>query len=187
MKAMGQTLPYAPTPPHDRAEVIWQGEEFDITIPPRITHRGIVVFLLVCMAAVGAFHVALSPAGRLPMIARLGALVPGMFIAVLLVVTLRQFRTWTRLSSRKGYLECSTPGLKGFAVRRFELVTLRDASVGRLQQGRDTGEVCLLLHHSNGQISALLDNTIYREADLRLAADAIRRAVAGKPPASVAQ
>jgi len=187
MKTMGQTLPYAPTPPRDRAEVVWQGEEFDITIPPRITHRGILVFLLVCTAAVGAFHIALSPGGRLPMIARLGALAPGVLVVLLLVATFRQLRTWTRLSLRKGYLECSTPAMKGFATRRFWLVTLRDASVGHLQRGGDTGEMCLLLHHSDGETSALLDDTIYREADLRLAADAIRRAIAGKPPASVAQ
>ena len=92
-----------------------------------------------------------------------------------------QSRTWTRLIMRKGRLECSIPSLRGFRVKRYIFSSFTDASVGRVRSKRDHGAY-LLLHRNSGEVEQVLENVVYRVADLEIVAAAIREAIARRLP-----
>jgi len=173
---MPRGLTYAPMPPPDRVDVVWQGNEFDITIPPRFTLRGIFLLLVIGLCAAVCCHLAFNPMAHTPPLARGVAGVCGVASALLGVAALRQARTWTRLSLCKGRLECSIPSLRGFEVKRFVFSSFVDASVGPSQSQRDHGTYLLMRRHS-GEVEQVLENVVYRVSDLEIVAAAIREAI----------
>jgi hypothetical protein len=97
---------------------------------------------------------------------------------------LRQTRTWTRLSLRKGRLEVTIPSFLGFKVQRYLFSSFADATVGRSRSKRDHGTY-LLLHRHSGAIEQLLENVVYRTGDLELVAEALREAIARRQAVSL--
>src|SRR5438128_6095025 len=120
---MAQALPYAPTPPIDRVETVWQGDEFDITLPPHVTLRalmllvGLTTVTLFCwfhaivpgaiQVSGGRFHDAGAVMMRLFLFA-FGAVPAGWIVTIF-----RQMRTWARITLRREFLIFEVPALRG--------------------------------------------------------------------------
>jgi hypothetical protein len=158
-------------------EVVWQGDEFEITIPPRFTLRGFVFLLILTTVALVCWFLAFDPRSDLGVIKRVAPTLVGTAAAVGAIMLMRQCRTWTRLILRKGRLECSVPSLRGERVTRYLFSSFADASVGKTKSKRDRGSY-LLLHRRSGDVEQVLENSVYRVADLEIVAAAIREAIA---------
>jgi hypothetical protein len=181
-------LSYPPVPPSDRVDVVWQGDEFDITIPPRITLRGFVFMLLLTTVAAVCLALAIHPVGAARLVGQklhrdgglagqLTSAAVGTAAAVLVFATLRQFRTWTHVMLRKGTLIFKVPSLISTRVTRVHLGSLATATVGPWK-AKPHGFRYLLLHRRNGGVEMLLESGVYAVSDLEIVAAAMREAIA---------
>lgn len=169
-------LTYAPTPPLDRVHVVWQGHEFELTIPARYTLRGFCVLLGQSAIAVIFGIIALNPQSDLHGLIRAGFAFPGFLCGWAAVTTIRRARTWATLTLRKGRMEVAVPALFGWTIRRYLFSTFKEAVVDRPRSRRQHGR-WLVLRRYSGKVVELLEDDVYRTTDLEEAASILRQAI----------
>jgi hypothetical protein len=190
---MGHVLSYPPTPPRDRVGVVWEGDEVDITLPPRMTARTFAGLLILAAVAVVCFACALRPDATASfaessirftdeVLGRASAAIMGAAAVIGLAGVIRGARTWTRLAVHGGELVCTVPTLAGTRLSRYPFAEVIDATVGQPED--HGGEWWLFLHRRGGRSCSLLENTVYRLEDLRQVAAILRDAIRRSHPRS---
>jgi hypothetical protein len=187
---MPDALTYASPPPPDRVEVVWQGDELDITVPARPTPRAIMTMTVLVAATLVLWLLAIRGSLGIPgggairivgdIAGRVLALIFGVFSFAWALTLLRQCRTWSSITLRSIYLIVRAPGVPGVRAshtRRVRFDTLTDVTVGRVTSKRDKGTY-LLLHRASGPPEPVLENLTHRVGDLRIVAAALREAIA---------
>ena len=181
-------IPYAPTPPSDRAHLVRQGDDFTLTLPPRVGWKtaihlavlggfAVLSFFAVALPAgvtrVGGVPVIVAPA---PLLVRAFVLLIGLGCVLALAGIIRACRTWTVIGLHRGTLVCTTPGLLTARTVQYPLEHFIAATVV-VEDGSSTIE----LRRREGVRSVyLLSNpgeAVYRLADLEFAAGIIREAI----------
>jgi len=191
-----QPLGYATPPPPGSVEVLWRGNDFEVTLPPRADRRlrraaiagaiHVIVFWSTAVVAAGAargFAVDV-PVARLVAwaVTTMGVAMAAAFalMGALLVLRMlsavRQARMWTRISLRDGMLTLEVPALVGVRMIRHRLALFDDAQVRRSRRKNDDRQF-LVLRRPDGRYETVLNDLVYRPGDLAAVAASIRAAI----------
>jgi hypothetical protein len=188
-----QPLRYAaPPPPAGSAEVLWRGNDFDVTLPPRADRRlrrlavvGATVAVawwiaaLVPLAFARAFFEFTGPGVMTAAgvaVAAGFALLGARSVYVVLAVA-RQARMLAHVSLRDGMLIFEVPAVVGVRTIRRRLATFNDADVRRAGRNKNDDRQFLVLRRPDGESELVLNDLLYRRADLMALATAIRTAI----------
>ena len=189
------SLGYAPTPPADRPHLVRQGDDFTLTLPPRVGWRTAAYLAMLALIVALLVAAAVWPPG----VTRIGSTtfygegswmdlrrvlcaLCGLVLAAAALRSVRLCRTWTVIEVHGDVLLCTTPGaFKAAVTERHELAALRDARV--VEEDGSTG--LELEPRLGGHTKTLVGDTmgaLYRRSDLEFAAGVIREAIASRPP-----
>ena len=178
---MSESLTYAPTPPRDRVEVVWQGDDLDITLPPRATARTVAIMVAMSLAATYLCYSAVSDTIRWGLSPRLFFAVMhvlfGAFFALWVLAIWGQGRSWVRVTLRGELLTFEVPKLLKTTAEEYPFHDIANVSVGPIPAKRDSG-IYLRLHRVGGAIDAALENLCHSTGDLEIVAAALREAIA---------
>lgn len=170
------SLPYASTPPSDRAHLTPGPDGFVLTLPPYLSWRFAIPAALAVLVGVFMFLGAILPFSNLP--APWRVLYAGLALVVLYTVA-DQFahrQSWAVLTVRGHALTLTSPRLFRTAERRYSLTEYKEATT-RSHENR--GDLTLVRHDGTEEI--LLDSRLYRPRDLDFAATSLRAATSTPP------